>query len=147
MIVQFLRRCALLVRRGGALDDLEEEMRLHVALRAEKNRQQGMRQDEAARAARRRFGNVLRLREESRDAWGFARLEHVAPARWNYLGHRFEFAVKPYRAVNGRTPGDPQAVQQAVTLLVQAQRPLLLAGAWPARVWRARLLGSPWSLA
>ena len=33
-----------------------------------------------------------------------------------------------YRVVNGRSPGDPQAIQQAVTLLAQAQRPLLLAG-------------------
>ncbi|NQU10199.1 hypothetical protein HQ590_05385 [bacterium] len=42
--------------------------------------------------------------------WGdltvHARLEHVAPARWNYLGHRFEFAVKPYRAVNGTNTFD-----------------------------------------
>lgn len=33
-----------------------------------------------------------------------------------------------YRAVNGRIQGDPQAIAQAVTLLAQAQRPLLLAG-------------------
>ena len=33
-----------------------------------------------------------------------------------------------YRAVNGRTPGDPQAIQQAAALLSTAQRPLLLAG-------------------
>ena len=33
-----------------------------------------------------------------------------------------------YRAVNGRTPGDLQAIQQAVALLAKAQRPLLLAG-------------------
>jgi acetolactate synthase-1/2/3 large subunit/sulfoacetaldehyde acetyltransferase len=33
-----------------------------------------------------------------------------------------------YRAVDARIAGDAQAVQQAVTLLTQAQRPLLLAG-------------------
>jgi acetolactate synthase-1/2/3 large subunit/sulfoacetaldehyde acetyltransferase len=33
-----------------------------------------------------------------------------------------------YRAVDARTAGDPQAIQRAVTLLAQAQRPLLLAG-------------------
>jgi len=42
--------------------------------------------------------------------WGditvHARLEHVAPARWNYLGHRFEFAVKPYRCANGTNTFD-----------------------------------------
>lgn len=42
--------------------------------------------------------------------WGditvHARIEQSAPARWNYLGHRFEFAVKPYRAVNGTNTFD-----------------------------------------
>ncbi|HEY7493044.1 MAG TPA: thiamine pyrophosphate-binding protein, partial [Candidatus Tectomicrobia bacterium] len=33
-----------------------------------------------------------------------------------------------YRAVEGRIAGDPQAIQRAVTLLAQAQRPLLLTG-------------------
>jgi thiamine pyrophosphate-dependent acetolactate synthase large subunit-like protein len=33
-----------------------------------------------------------------------------------------------YRAVDARTAGDPQAIQRAVALLAQAQRPLLLAG-------------------
>ena len=33
-----------------------------------------------------------------------------------------------YRSVDARTAGDPQAIQRAVTVLAQAQRPLLLAG-------------------
>lgn len=37
-------------------------------------------------------------------------------------------APETYRAVYGRIAGDPQAIQQAATLLAQAQRPLLLAG-------------------
>ena len=35
---------------------------------------------------------------------------------------------RAYRAVDSRMAGDPQAIQRAVTLLAQAQRPLLLAG-------------------
>src|SRR5919201_1799866 len=37
-------------------------------------------------------------------------------------------APATYRAVDGRSAGDPQAIQRAATLLAQAQRPLLLAG-------------------
>ncbi len=37
-------------------------------------------------------------------------------------------APEAYRAVDSRIAGDPQAIQRAVTLLTQAQRPLLLAG-------------------
>src|ERR671925_1885555 len=37
-------------------------------------------------------------------------------------------APQTYRAVDERLPGDPQAIQRAVALLTQAQRPLLLAG-------------------
>jgi len=37
-------------------------------------------------------------------------------------------APAAYRAVDTRIAGDPQAIQRAVTLLTQAQRPLLLAG-------------------
>ena len=35
---------------------------------------------------------------------------------------------RAYRAVDARIAGDPQAIQRAVTLLAQAERPLLLAG-------------------
>jgi len=42
--------------------------------------------------------------------WGditmHARIEHIAPCRWNYLGHRFDFGVKPYQILNGKTTYD-----------------------------------------
>jgi acetolactate synthase I/II/III large subunit len=46
-------------------------------------------------------------------------------------GQTIEGPVLPpraYRAVDARIAGDPQAIQRAVTLLAQAERPLLLAG-------------------
>jgi predicted permease len=78
MIGDFLRRLALLVRRRRAADDLDDEMRLHVELRAEANRRQGLDETGAALAARRQFGNQLRLREESQDRWGFTAIERTA---------------------------------------------------------------------
>jgi predicted permease len=69
-----MRRLADLVRQlayrlRGARNDAEvdEEMRLHLELRAEQARAQGL--DPAT--ARRRFGNPTLLREQGQDAWGW----------------------------------------------------------------------------
>src|SRR5262245_45734381 len=78
MIGAFLRRLALLVRRRRAADDLDDEMRLHLDLSSALHRRQGLDEREAAPAARRRFGNLLRLREESQDMWGFTAIERTA---------------------------------------------------------------------
>ncbi len=58
--------------------ELEEEMALHRELRAQEKRSAGMDEDEARHAAQRQFGNELRLREISGDAWGWRWLEHLA---------------------------------------------------------------------
>jgi predicted permease len=71
------RRLWFFVTRWRRMQDLDEEMRLHVELRAAANRRDGLQTEEAARQARLRFGNPLELREEARDAWGFAELERI----------------------------------------------------------------------
>ena len=71
------RRLWFFVTRWQRLREIDEEMRLHVDLRAAANRRNGLDADEAARQARGRFGSPLRLREEARDAWGFAELERL----------------------------------------------------------------------
>jgi putative ABC transport system permease protein len=68
----------MLLRRLQFDRDLDEEMRLHLALRQERLRQEGFAPEDAKLAARRRFGNVLSLRERSRDAWGWGWLEQLA---------------------------------------------------------------------
>jgi hypothetical protein len=73
------RRLALLWSRERATEDLENEMRLHRELRAEAMRRHG--HAEPVVGAARRFGNNLRLVEESRDAWGFG----SADAFWQDL--------------------------------------------------------------
>ena len=72
------RRLWFFVTRWRRMQDLDEEMRLHVELRTAANRRNGLHSEEAARQARLRFGNPLRLREEARDVWGFAELERVS---------------------------------------------------------------------
>jgi predicted permease len=71
------RRLWFFVTRWRRMQDLDEEMRLHVELRAAANRRDGLHVEEAARQARLRFGNPLTLREDARDAWGFAELERI----------------------------------------------------------------------
>src|SRR5690348_11254871 len=70
-----LRRLWFFVTRWRRLRELDEEMQLHVELRAAANRHDGMDAAAAAHVARVRFGNRLRLREEARDMWGFLELE------------------------------------------------------------------------
>jgi predicted permease len=72
------RRLWFFVTRRRRMQDLDEEMRLHIEFRAAANRRDGLKPEDAARQARRRFGNPLKLREEARDAWGFAEVERLS---------------------------------------------------------------------
>ena len=57
------------MRREEWTKDLDEEMRLHVEMRAQTYQERGMAAADAALAAKRRFGNPLALRENTRDVW------------------------------------------------------------------------------
>jgi putative ABC transport system permease protein len=72
------RRLTALLRRSQIDRDLEEEMRLHVELRARQLEAAGLAPEASQTAARRRFGNLRRLREESVDSWGWRWLEQLA---------------------------------------------------------------------
>jgi len=68
-------RMRLLWKREQLNRDLDDELAFHVAKRVEDNRAAGMDETEARYAARRRLGNVTRLKEISRELWTFASLE------------------------------------------------------------------------
>jgi putative ABC transport system permease protein len=71
-----LRRLLFLVRRGQLDRDLDDELRFHEEMKAQDlAHTAGVSGDEARAAARRRVGNPLRLREESRDPWTFVTIE------------------------------------------------------------------------
>ena len=55
--------------------DLEREIRGHLALEEEEQRDAGMAPEEAPYAARRAFGNVTRSKEVAREMWGWTSLE------------------------------------------------------------------------
>ncbi|PYQ73835.1 MAG: hypothetical protein DMG04_12465 [Acidobacteria bacterium] len=75
--MMLFRRIWFFVTRWRRIQDLDDEMRLHVELRAAANRRGGLDAEEAAREAHVRFGNKLKLREEARDVWGFTELERI----------------------------------------------------------------------
>jgi putative ABC transport system permease protein len=71
------RRVRALVTRDRFDADLEEEMRLHVDMRARRLEAAGHDADDARREAQARFGHPTRHVERSRDAWGLRGVEAV----------------------------------------------------------------------
>ena len=74
-----LRRLLFFFQRNQFDRDLEDELRFHEEMKAQALADaDGMSGDEARAAARRRIGNPLRLREQSREPWIFATVETFA---------------------------------------------------------------------
>ena len=74
-----LRRLLFFFRRNQFDRDLEDELRFHEEMKAHALADaEGMSGDLARAAARRRIGNPLRLREQSRDPWIYASVETFA---------------------------------------------------------------------
>ena len=72
------RRVWFFFHRERFSADLEEEMRLHADLRAAWLREkEGISPEQAALAARARFGNTTLLKEDSRDMWAARWLEDI----------------------------------------------------------------------
>ena len=66
-----------LFRRVNPEDDLEEEIRAHLEMEEQENLESGMAPDEAHYAALRKFGNVVRVKEETWEVWSFVWLEQL----------------------------------------------------------------------
>jgi putative ABC transport system permease protein len=73
----FWRRLQNLRRRGDLADDLNEEMRLHVELKARRLREQGVAEGEAGYMAQRQFGNRALILDSAAEAWGWGAWERL----------------------------------------------------------------------
>lgn len=62
---------------GDRDDELKREIDAHLELEAEERVGEGMSPDEARYAARRAFGNVVRVREDARSVWRAPWIEHA----------------------------------------------------------------------
>jgi putative ABC transport system permease protein len=74
----WLRRLLNSLRRGHVDRDLRRELDFHVAERIDHLRAEGMSLDEARLAARKQFGNALRIREETHEMNNIGWLERLA---------------------------------------------------------------------
>ena len=93
ILAEIGRRLRMLLRGSRFERELDEEMRLHMELRQDRLQEQGVSGDDARAAARRRFGNLPHLREQSVEAWGW---------RWlDELGQDARFGARMLR----RNPG------------------------------------------
>jgi macrolide transport system ATP-binding/permease protein len=74
-MTSFFRKLSWLRRRRGKEDELREELQFHLEEEAEERQAQGLADEEARRAARREFGNLALVQENTRAAWGWTVLE------------------------------------------------------------------------
>src|SRR6516162_3440086 len=71
------RWARLLDRRKRMMQNLEEDIRDFVERETQENIERGMSPEEARYAALRKFGNVSRVKEETREVWSFGWLEQL----------------------------------------------------------------------
>lgn len=64
-------------RRKRKLEDLDQDIRDHIEREARDNIERGMSPAEARYAALRKFGNVTRVKEETREVWSSVWLEQL----------------------------------------------------------------------
>lgn len=76
--VSLLRRVVAALTRSRHDDELREEVEAHIQHRTRSLIDEGMDPREAAYEARRIFGNVTAIREETRDMWSFRWLDTLA---------------------------------------------------------------------
>jgi len=71
------KRLTAILHRRRLERDLDEEVAFHLAMREADYAREGLAPDSARDAARRRFGNVTHVKEQTHDMWTFAGFENL----------------------------------------------------------------------
>src|ERR1700719_5372436 len=77
-------------RRERMMVGLDQDIREHIERETQDNMERGMAPEEARCAAVRKFGNVMRVKEETREVWRFIWLEQL----WQDMQYGFRGLVK-----------------------------------------------------
>ena len=104
----WLYRLVPYLGRRRAEEDLQEELRLHLELERERQRDAGLPEVDAFRAARRKLGNPTLIRERTRDVWS-----------WRWLDDLGRDVRHAFRGL-GRSPGFAAAVVLMLALWIGA---------------------------
>src|SRR5262245_11078951 len=72
------QRLKTILQRGKLERDLQDELRSHLEMDKQQRMDLGEEAEEAARQARRDFGNFLRPSEDVREAWGTAAIDRLS---------------------------------------------------------------------
>src|SRR5919109_142619 len=75
---RFWHKLQTLFHRNQHAQRLDDEIQFHLEQQIAENVAEGMSPQEARYAATRTFGNPTYLKEETRDTWGWTRLEQIA---------------------------------------------------------------------
>ena len=86
---RFWLKLQSLFRRNRSTQRLNDELQFHLDQQIAENVAAGMSPDEARYAAMRTFGNPTYLKEETRDTWGWSRLEQI--------GQDFRYGLRSLR--------------------------------------------------
>src|SRR5919112_1916240 len=76
-LIAVWHRLRALVRRRRLERDLDEEIAFHISMREADYRAEGIGAEDARLAARRRFGNIGQIKEQTREMWIFPSIESV----------------------------------------------------------------------
>ena len=119
-------------RAAESLNDLSEEMRLHLEEHAEQFMRDGMSREEAERKARLAFGNRTVVEERSREVWQWPTLESI--------GADVRLALRQLRKSPGFT------VAAVLTLMLAIGANALVFGVLNALILRPLNVPNPQSL-
>ena len=75
---QLWMKVTMLLGRGNAGAQLDDELQFHIDQQIAENRVAGMSEEEARQAALRTFGNPAALRDQARETWSWHWLEQLS---------------------------------------------------------------------